>query len=311
MVILEDFSIKDLFLEIRHLRLIKELAESGTLTAAGKKLFLSQPALSRQLRAVEDELGAALFYRTGKRLMLTQAGKHLHRGACRILHELEQAVTDVKILVNGGGGTLRFVTACYTCYHWLPNLLTMYRKKHPGVEVSINLGATADPIKSLRDGELDMGLVNRVVPGPDLRYHPLFEDEDVLVVPREHRWAKRKFVRPIELSDEHLIVFDSELKESNLYKKILTPAGVTPKHVIRLPMTETIVSMIKAGLGVSVMVRWAAAPYLNSSDLVPLHLTRRGIRRTWYAVTLREDPLPTYIQAFIGLLRESGPLLRR
>jgi LysR family transcriptional regulator for metE and metH len=295
--------------EIRHLKLIRELAESGTLTAAGKRLFLTQPALSRQLRAVENELGVAVFQRAGRKMKLTQAGIRVHRGACRIVTELEQTMNDVNALVTGGG-ILRFVTACYTCYHWLPDLLTLYRQAYPAVEVSINLAATADPIQSLRDGDLDVGLVNRVVPGADLQYHRLFEDEDVVVVSREHRWASRKFVRPAELADEHLIVFDSELRESNLFKNVLTPAGVTPKQVIKLPMTEAIVDMIKAGLGISVMVRWAVSPYLRSSDLVPLRLTRGGARRTWYAVTLRENPRPPYIKEFIALLRENISLFQ-
>ncbi len=74
-------------------------------------------------------------------------------------------------------------------------------------------------------------------------------------------------------------------------------------------MTEAIINMIKAGLGVSVLVRWAAAPYLNSSDLVPVHLTRSGIRRMWYAVTLREDSRPAYIQGFIELLKDNAPMI--
>lgn len=294
-------------MEIRHLRLMAELAESGTLVAAGKKLFLSQPALSRQLHALENEFGVALFRRTGRRLILTQAGKLLHRGACKILGELERTENDIKALVNDGG-VLRLVTACYTCYHWLPGLLTKYRKQYPTVEAKINLGATADPIMFLRNGELDVALVNRVVSGTDLQYYPLFDDEDILVVSKEHRWAKRKYIKPVDLSDENLIVFDSELKESNLFKKVLTPAGILPKHIIKLPTTEVIIDMIRAGLGISVMVRWAVSPYLNNPDLVPLHLTSGGIKRTWYAVTLREDPRPAYVQYFIKLLKDNAPL---
>lgn len=291
-------------MEIRHMRLVKELAESGTLTAAGKKLALSQPALSRQLRALEGELGVCLFHRSGRRLILTQAGTRLHQGICRTLQELENTINSMKIFADGRGGVLRLAIACYTCYHWLPDLLTIYRKEYPGVEISINLGATADPVEALRKGELDVGLMNRIVAGSDLDYQTVFVDEDIIVVPKEHSWAKRKYIRSDELAGENLIVFDSDLKESNLFRKVLNPAMVSPKNIIKLPMTEAIINMVKSGLGISVMVRWAAAPYLDSPDLIPLRLTRKGIRRTWYAVTLREDPRPAYIQRFIELLKK-------
>jgi len=291
--------------EIRHLQLIKTLAQTGTLTAAGKTLYLTQPALSRQLRAVEDEFGLALFNRIGRRMTLTQAGQILNRGACKILCELQKIENDVNAISHGRGGMLRLVTACYTCYHWLPKILEAYKKEFQGVEIKIRLAATADPYNSLLDGELDMALVNRVISSKDLQYQSLFEDEDVVIVRNDHRWASRKFILPKDLAAENLIVFESKLEESNLFQKVLTPAGVTPKEVVTLPMTDAIIDMVKAGLGITVMVRWAATPYLRSARLVPIRLTRKGVKRTWYAMTLKDPNRPGYIQGFIDLLRDN------
>ncbi len=299
-------------MELRHLMLVKTLAESGTLTAAGKELHLTQPALSRQLRSVEDELGVTLFHRMSKRMMLTHAGEILYSSARKILCELEKTENNLHNVAHGQVGKLRLATGCYTCYHWLPKTLEKYRKIYPGIETTINLAATADPHSALLSGELDLALVNRRVDSPELEYQPLFEDEDIVIVNRQHRWATRKYVMPEELADENLFVFDSNLYESNLFKKILNPAGVVPRQIVRLPMTEAMIEMVKAGLGISVMVRWAASPYLKVSDnLVPLRLTKKGIRRTWYAATLKESGPCECIQTFVDLLKDSTSNIRK
>jgi LysR family transcriptional regulator for metE and metH len=291
-------------MEIRHLQLIKALAEKGSLTAATKVLFLTQPALSRQLRTIEDEFGLVLFQRVGRKMIPTQAGQILYQGACRIIHELEKTVNDVNALYNGQGGTLRLVTACYTCYHWLPAILEEYKKKFPNVKIKIRLTATADPYTAMLNGELDLALVNRIVSPKNLKYQALFEDEDIAIVRYDHHWAKRKFISPKNLAAENLIVFDGAVEESNLFQKILMPAGIVPKEIITLPMTDAIIDMVSAGLGITVMVKWAALPYFKSARLVPISLTRKGVRRTWYAVTPKDPGRPKYIQGFVDLLKE-------
>lgn len=290
-------------MEIRHLQLVKALAETGSLTAATKVLFLTQPALSRQLHTIEDEFGLVLFQRVGRKMILTQAGQILYQGACRIIHELEKTVNDVNALNHGRGGTLRMVTSCYTCYHWLPAILEEYKKKFPDVELKIRLTATADPYTAMLNGELDLALVNRVVKSRNLKYQALFEDEDIVIVRYDHHWAKRKSISPENLAAENLIIFDGPVEESNLFQKILIPAGIVPKEVIKLPMTDAIIDMVRAGLGITVMVKWAALPYLKSVGLIPIRLTRKGVRRTWYALTPKEPGRPQYIQSFIDLLK--------
>ena len=293
-------------MELRHLRLIQTVFETGTLTGAAEKLHLSQSALSHQLKDLEGELGVTVFHRSAKRMTLTEAGKRLHETACRVLSEIERAETEIARISTGEGGRLRIVTACYTCYHWLPGILKGFRKVYPGVEVAINLAATADPYGHLLSGDLDLGIVNRRVTEPGLEYQTLFEDEEVVLVGRNHMWGKKKFVAPKDLADQHLVVFDSHLKESNLFKKVLTPAGITPQQVVKLPMTEAILEMVKSGLGITVMVKWAALPQIKSSQLIALPLTAKGVKRTWYAVVVKDRYRPQYVQAFIDQIRENA-----
>src|SRR5215470_2310330 len=116
-------------LEVRHLRLVAAVAEVGSLTRAGDRLHLTQSALSHQLRDIESRLGAPLFLRVGKRLVLTPAGD--------VLARLEQAEREIRQMGKERAGILRLTTECYTCYHWLPPLLIRYRRRFPRVEVRI------------------------------------------------------------------------------------------------------------------------------------------------------------------------------
>jgi LysR family transcriptional regulator for metE and metH len=298
-------------MEIRHLKLVQTVADAGTLTAAAEKLHLSQSALSHQLRDLETELGITVFYRSARRMTLTQAGKRLLEAACRVLCEIEKAETEIRRINTGEGGRLRLVTACYTCYHWLPGILKKFRSIYPGVEIAINVAATADPYAHLLSGDLDLGIVNRRVPEPALEYQTLFEDEEVVLIGNNHPWRKRKFVLPKDLANQHLVVFDSHLKESNLFKKVLTPAGITPKQIVKLPMTEAILEMVKSGLGITVMVKWAAVPQIRSSQIIALPLTEKGVKRIWYSAVVKDRYRPDYVQGFIDQIRENaGQFLR-
>src|SRR5678816_1112680 len=124
-------------LEVRHLQLVAAVAEMGSLTRAGDRLHLTQSALSHQLRGIESRLGAPLFLRVGKRLVLTPAGERLLASARDVLERLQQTERDIREMGRDGAGLLRLTTECYTCYHWLPALLTRYRRRFPRVEVRI------------------------------------------------------------------------------------------------------------------------------------------------------------------------------
>ena len=113
----------DMDLEVRHLRLVAAVAAVGSLTRAGDQLHLTQSALSHQLRDIESRLGAALFLRVGRRLVLTPAGQRLLASATDVLERLEQTEHDIREMGRDRAARLRITTECYTCYHWLPPLL--------------------------------------------------------------------------------------------------------------------------------------------------------------------------------------------
>ena len=125
-------------LEVRHLKLVREVSAAGNLTRAGAALHLTQSALSHQLRDIESRLATPLFLRVGKRMALTAAGERVLQSADEILAAIEPTEDAVRLLAGADRGLLRVSTECYTCYHWLPPLLKRYRKSHPQVDVRID-----------------------------------------------------------------------------------------------------------------------------------------------------------------------------
>src|SRR6266496_3336956 len=118
-------------IEIRHLRLVSAVADLGSLTKAGDRLHLTQSALSHQLRDIESRLGAALFLRVGKRLVLTPAGERLLASARDVLDRLDRTEGEIRQMADDRAGLIRLSTECYTCYHWLPPLLAKFRPAFP------------------------------------------------------------------------------------------------------------------------------------------------------------------------------------
>ena len=164
--------------------------------------------------------------------------------------------------------------------------------------------ATRRPLAALLAGRLDVAVMHSPVDDPRLHVEPLFRDELVLVVAPEHPLARRSFARPEDLAGEHLIVYSEDDEESVVQREVLAPARVRPARVSRIQLTEGIVEMVKAGLGVSVLARWAVAPQLESGDLRALRLTKEGRFRRWSAATHGGAADAPHLSYFIAVLRE-------
>jgi LysR family transcriptional regulator, regulator for metE and metH len=291
----------DVSLEIRHLKLLTAVAEEESVTGAGKRLHLTQSALSHQLRDAEEKLGTALFLRLGKKMVLTAAGKKMLESARRILWELKDAETQVLGMNGETHGVIRLSTECYTCYHWLPPLLARFHSRFPKVDVSIDMDATNHPIETLLAGDLDIAVMSCPPEHKNLRLSPLCEDELVVVMSPQHALTSRTCLRPQDLAQETLFLYPPRA-ESTLICKILQPAGVEPHRVMEIPLTEAIVEMVASGAGIAFLARWSVAPHLESGKIVARSIGSPGFRRQWYAVTLRSQPMAAYMTEFVNLL---------
>ena len=293
-----------MILETRHLRLAAAVAEHGSLTRAGRELHLTQSALSHQLLDLEGRLRVTLFHRMGKRMVPTVAGLRLVDAARQTLPTLLAAEEELLRLASGRDAVLRLSTECYTCYHWLPRVLDRFRRRHPRVEVQIVPEATREPIAALLAGRIDLGIGSTTDRDERLDYHPLFQDELVAVMAPGHRLATRQHLRAEDFVEEHLIMYAIAERESTLFREVLVPAGVRPAKVSSVQLTEAIVELVKAGVGVVALARWAVAPHLEAGTLRAVPITRRGFRRDWYAAIVRQKTPPDYLTAFASLLAE-------
>jgi LysR family transcriptional regulator, regulator for metE and metH len=294
----------DVRLEIRHLKLLAAVAEQGSVTEAGRRLHVTQSALSHQLRDAEEKLGTALFLRLGRKMVLTPAGEKLLESARRVLGELKSAETQVAGLDGGTRGMVRVSTECYTCYHWLPWVLKRFHAKFPDVEVNIVLEATREPIAALLEGKLDVAVVSCPPRNKSLRLTPTCEDELVLVMSPNHRLASSAHIQPRDLAGETIFCYPPK-EESTLLLKVLRPAGVEPGRVIEIPLTESMLDMASAGLGVALLARWALPRYISSGYIAARPLKKSGFRRQWYAATLRAQPMTAFLGEFIHLLAQT------
>ena len=295
--------------EIRHLRLVAAVAEEGSITKAGHVLHLTQSALSHQLADLESRLGVQLFARVKGGVVPTSAGLQLLKTAHEVLGKLSQARTDFATLTQQNTGMLRITTQCYTCYHWLPQLLKRMAARYPGVEIRFEVGETGHPLQALAAGRIDVALVYSDVKGGGLAIKPLFDDELVAVVAPNHRLAKRAYLRAADFVDETAIVYSSPRREMLLFQRFFDPAGVEPRKLLQVQLTEAIIEMAKANLGVAVLTRWSVEHELRAGRLVALSLDRAGLHRTWSAAYRkpRIQPLPYFVE-FIRLLKESFPM---
>ena len=291
----------DTRLEIRHLKLLAAVAEEGTVTVASRRLHLTQSALSHQLRDAEQKLGTALFLRLGKRMVLTPAGERLLGSARKVLDELQNAENQIEGLNGGTRGVIRVSTECYTCYHWLPIVLKKFNAKYPNVEVKIVLEATPHPVPALLDGQLDVAVISCPVRNRSVRLTPTCEDELVLVMSPRHRLATSDHIQPRDLAGETVFCYPPK-EESTLLLKVLQPARVEPGRVIAIPLTEAIVDMVSAGLGVALLAQWVARRYVASGRIVSRPVKKSGFRRQWYAATLLSQPVTPYMADFLSLL---------
>jgi LysR family transcriptional regulator for metE and metH len=297
-------------LDIRHLKLIVAVTEEKSVTKAGELLHLTQSALSHQLREIEEKLGTPLFLRMNKKMILTQAGERLLSTARQVLDEMKRAEDHIAQMADSKQGTLRISTECYTCYHWLPDVMKEFRRKFPAVEVKIDAEATHRPIQALLRGKLDLAIVSDGRRDKLLQYQPLFEDEFVAIMAADHPLVSRPYLRARDFADQDVILYVRP-EESTLFEKILRPAGVTPARVSEVPLTEAIIEMVKAGLGISALARWAVEDQIAAGTIAARSITRKGLHRQWLAVTIKQDSTPAYINEFIALLsRPAMPLGR-
>jgi LysR family transcriptional regulator, regulator for metE and metH len=294
-------------MEIRHLRLIKTVAEEKGITRSLDKLFLTQSAVSHQLRDIEERIGCKIFYRSKNQWLLTSEGKILYDTAVRILSELDQAMDKVNGMREGHVGTIRISTGCYTSYHWLPAFLTRMKVLYPKLDVQIVVEATHRPLQNLLDNVLDLGITSDPADDKSLKYIELFKDEVMAVISVNDEASRKKFLSAEDFKTQSLIIYSYPLESVSVYQHFLKEQKIMPKEIIAIPLTEVALEMVKAGMGIMTMPKWALKPFVTIPEVQLIKIGQRGLMRTHYAAIRHEDSDKKYILDFIENLKEELP----
>jgi DNA-binding transcriptional LysR family regulator len=264
-------------MELRQLAYFVEVARLNNFTKAAERLRIAQPALSQQIRNLEQELGIKLFKRTGRGITITGAGEQFFIGAEKTLAEAQMAKDSVKGFINSPHGKIMVGALESMVQTRLPSLLVAFGRNYPGIKVFIRENTTEPLLDALKKGELDLALAHtdmNIVPPKGLCSKPLYEDELVLAVAKGHPLEKRKTISIKELREESFVSFK---EGSGIRSQLLATCnreGFEPLIAYECASPRTLVA---EGLGVSVLPRLMAEAPGPSISILPLDppLSRR------------------------------------
>ena len=287
-----------------HLAIVREVERQGSLTAAADVLCLTQSALSHSMKKLEQQLGAAIWLREGRKLRLTQAGRYLLGVANRVLPQLTLAEERLAQFAQGERGTLRIGMECHPCYQWLLKVVAPYLAKWPGVDVDVKQKFQFGGIGALFTHEIDLLVTPDPLHKPGLVFEPVFDYEQVLVVSRQHPLAGQDFVQPEQLAAEVLITYPVGIERLDIYNRFLLPAGVAPRQHKTIETTDILLQMVASGRGVSALPRWLAEEYAARLDIAVLRLGERGVDKQ-ICLGIRDSERDIdYLRGFIEQARQ-------
>lgn len=239
-------------LEMKHLRLVRSIAQTGNLTRAAETLFISQPALSKQLAELEGRLGLALFQRTQKAMLLTEAGQAFNDHAQRILGDVAVLEEHLLRYAKGASGRLRLAIDRMHLNDWLPTFLLDFRERFPHIEVQVK--QVPDLLHSLQQHDCDLAILGEAVPASGVEYLDLNADEMVVIVPTTHALASKPWLKATDLQGVDLL-YHFELEQSFLYRRYLHPQNIELGSLQHIQDIPTILELVRKGIGISLLPR--------------------------------------------------------
>lgn len=292
-------------LERIHLAIIREVDRQGSLTAAADTLCLTQSALSHSIKKLEQQLGTDVWLREGRSLRLTQAGQYLLAMSHRVLPQLSLTEERLRQFAQGERGTLRIGMECHPCYQWLLKVVSPYLEAWSDVDVDVKQKFQFGGIGALFGYEIDMLVTPDPLYKTGLYFEPVFDYEQVLVVSRDHKLAKQRYVEPEQLSHEILITYPVEINRLDIYNQFLQPAGIDPKRHKTIETTDIMLQMVASNRGVGALPRWLVEKYADEMAVVPVQLGQKGIAKQIFLGARETDIHIDYLKAFFKQARES------
>jgi DNA-binding transcriptional LysR family regulator len=296
---------------LRQLSTFKTVADLNSFSAAATRLKLSQPSVSYQVKELEEVLGVPLLDRLGKRIQLTEAGTLLYGYARRMLDVLDEATVAIEEMRGIKRGNLRVGASTTVGIYLLPAALGAFKKQHPGLNISLEIGTRARVQEQVLRNELDLAVVGPALKDPDLAIIPFLADELVVIAPAGHALAGRRGLTLKDLAEQPFVMREAASGSRWSLEKTARKAGVKLVVAMELGSNGAIKQSVESGLGLAVISRYACALELSSGRLVELDVRGFPIRRDWHIVHLKRRKLPSSVSAFIDFLKGATWLSRR
>lgn len=289
-----------------HLRILRQIARDGSLTAAARSLHLTQSAISHAIRKLEEQIGTPLWRREGRRIRFTPAGAHLLAEAERLLPQIERLDAALADFAAGKAGTLRIGMECHPCYRWLLKVVEPYLARWPGVDIDVVQQFRFGGMAALFNHDIDI----LVTPDPLLRrgvhFEPVFDYEQVLVVAGNHRLAGQAHVSAADLADQTLLSYPVATSRLDIYTHLLGPANIAPRHHKIVESTDIMLQRVAAGRGVAALPRWLVNEYAGRLSLTTVRLGEDGVDKQIHLGVRDAQREEAALAGFLALAREVG-----
>lgn len=297
-------------MDLRQLEILRAIAESGSFTAAGARLHVSQSAISRQVLLLEEEFKEPLFIRFGRRIQITPTGETLLQLSHRVfadIRDTSESILDTKKKLTG---TLRLVGGMTVCLYVFPSLLKEFRRQHPDVDIKVITGGTPRLIRQLRSGTADLGLLTLPVDDSALVAEPVIREELLLVTPSGHKLANSKVVSPSSLVRQPFILFESGSNTRRVIDEFFVRADIKPRVVAETENVEIIKSMVASGLGISIVPFQSVARETRGGSLSVARIQGEAMVRETGWVHLRSERTPRMVREMMDTLTRLMPRLK-
>jgi LysR family transcriptional regulator for metE and metH len=291
-----------LVLEIRHLRSLIALAETGTVSRAADRVHLTQSALSHQLKALESHYGAPVVKRHGQSVKLTESGQRLVALARSVMGEVQTAERDLAKLARTPARTLRIALECHTCFDWLMPIMDVFRKDWPEVELDLVSGFHPNPVALLAEGKTDLVIGSENKPRRGIVFHPLFRFEVLAVLPTDHPLRDKRYLGPGDFSGETLITYPVPEERIDLIRRVLRPAGVRPKRRTA-ELTVAILQLVASRRGVAALPNWGIKNYVDYKYVIARSIGRTGLWSNLHAATTADMARQPFLRDFLETAR--------
>lgn len=290
---------------LKQLRALDAAVRTGTITAAAQSLSVTPPAITMQMRLLEEIAGLPLVERRDSGLRPTDAGRAVLDAAHRCEAALESCAEELAALKGAGGGRVA-VGVVSTAKYFAPRALAAFATAHPGVEMRLSVGNRGETIAALQDYELDFAVMGRPPDSFEVEQAVIGDHPHIIVVPPDHPMANLRSIAISDLAGETFLLREEGSGTRLLMQRLFAEVGLTPTTGMEIGSNETIKQAVMAGLGIALISAHTVAPELHDGRIAMLDVEGLPVMRQWFVVRRRNKQLLPASQALWDFLAASG-----